>query len=363
MALFSIIAGSSSALAVTNEIDFLGGNLDVEGNWDGGAFPADGETGLVELDATWPNTSGAGTLSVTGDLIIGSTTATNITLTAATDIVGANPSSVVFNNVTVNVNDDIFTGGATGNFIFNPGSVTMVADDFEANGGGTITINGGTHTLAGTVNTSNFGAQNNSTLNFFGGTVVTDVIRTTQNGPGTQFGTINIGGDAMLTADSIELADNGVLEFSSNWNGSLEVASVTDWQATLITAGATLDGVAIDATSFANTFVVSNGGNTITGTGSGVVDGGGSDANLLILEITQVGSNLNFQWLSTSGMQYDLVSTTDLTSAQDPLLLPPYNDGVTTFEAIESTGTGPQTLTAVQLVGPRRFFILIERPI
>ena len=261
--LLLLAALTTSSSAVTVNFIGPGADLNVPTNWEGGALPQAGQEGFVGIDAAWPDTSGAGTLGVTGDLIIGSTDATNITLTAATDIVGFNPSSVVFNNVTVNVMDDIFTGGGTGNFIFNPGSVTTVADDFEANGGGTITINGGMHTLTSAVNTSNFGAQNSSTLNFFGGTVVTDTIRTTQNGLGTQFGTLNIGGDATLTALDIEFAANGVFDFSSDWTGVFDVASVSDWEATLISGGATLDGAPIDSASFADNFEVLPGGGLI----------------------------------------------------------------------------------------------------
>jgi len=160
---------------------------------------------------------------ILGDLVFDG----GITLTAATDIVGFRPNSVTFNSVTVNVGDDIFTGGATGNFIFNAGSITNVDDDFEANGGGTITVNGGTHTTdIASPNTGNFGAQNNSTLNFFGGTVDTALFRTTQNGTGTQFGTINLGGNATLTSDAISLAANGVFDISSAWTGSLTIPTL-----------------------------------------------------------------------------------------------------------------------------------------
>ena len=258
--LLAALTTSSSA------VNFLtpGADLDVAANWEGGAFPQSGEQGLVEINAAWPNTSGGGTLSVFGDLIIGSTTATNITLTAAVDIVGANPSSVVFNNVTVNVMDDIFTGGGTGNFIFNPGSVTTVADDFEANGGGTITINGGTHSLAGTVNTSNVGAQNNSTLNFLGGTVTTDVFRTQQNGLGTVFGTINLGGDATITSDSIDFASAGIVDVSSDWTGSITATNtLTDFEDIFVDL-VLLDGTVLDATAFDENFQISEDGLTLS---------------------------------------------------------------------------------------------------
>ena len=254
--LAALTASSSAATTIT----FQGpGTLDNAAAW-GGAFPVAGETGIVNINAVWPDTSGAGTLSAGGDIIIGSTTATNIILTAGTDIVGTTPTSVTFNNVTVNVNDDIFTGGAGGNFIFNSGSVTTVRDDFEANGGGTITVNGGMHTLTSAVNTSNFGAQRISTLNFLGGTVTADVFRTDAgNNAQPAGGTINIGGDATLTADAISFDDSGFVNFASDWTGSLSIAGfdAAQWEA-LLTAGVneTLDGTAIDAASFASDFTV-----------------------------------------------------------------------------------------------------------
>ena len=81
----------------------------------------------------------------------------------------------------------------------------------------------------------------------------------------------------------------------------------------------------------------------------------------LQLEIIQNGGALDFEWNSVNGMQYDLVSNTDLMSSPSTWL--PYNDGVMTYENILSTGTGTQTLSGVLKVGPRRFFALVEEPI
>ena len=96
-------------------ITFNGGDLNNAANFDGGAFPVVGETGIVNVDSMFPNTAGASVFIPTGDLIFGG----GSTLTAATDLVADNPNSLTFNDVTVNVDDDIFTGGAGGNFIFN----------------------------------------------------------------------------------------------------------------------------------------------------------------------------------------------------------------------------------------------------
>ena len=239
------------------------GDINVAANWDTGVLPGTGEIGTVAIDAAWPNASGAGTLAITGDLVIGSTTATNINLTAAIDIVGSNPSSVTFNNVTVTVADDIFTGGAGGNFIFNSGSITSVNDDFEANGGSTtnnsfITVNGGVHSVG-----DQFGAQRGSVLNFLGGTVTSARFRTDAGNVGTPVGgTINIGGSAVLDADSASFAASGVVNFDSNWSGQLDVGDLGDltaWFAVLDTGTLTFDGAALDEATFNANFEVDNG--------------------------------------------------------------------------------------------------------
>lgn len=257
-ALLSAASMAASTTQATTTFTFTGGNLNSAANWldeDGntGAFPAAGDIGVVNVDSTFPDTPNAAGLSPGGDIFFGGGTV----LTAGIDVVASVPTSLVFNDVTLNVTDDIFAG--TGNFIFNAGSVSNVNDDFEANGiGGTITVNGGTHTVGlNSPNVGNFGAQNGATLNFLGGTVTADVFRTTENGPGTAFGTINVGGDATLTADSIDLASAGVFDFSSAWTGSLTIDGfdATAWE-DLVIASTTLDGAAVDTTVFADNFEV-----------------------------------------------------------------------------------------------------------
>ncbi|HJM64601.1 MAG TPA: Ig-like domain-containing protein [Roseibacillus sp.] len=81
----------------------------------------------------------------------------------------------------------------------------------------------------------------------------------------------------------------------------------------------------------------------------------------LVLKISRNGGNLDFEWNSLSGMQYDLVSSTDLSSA--PATWPPYDDGVTTYENIPASGTDTNTLSGVVPLGGVRFFALTEEPI
>lgn len=249
----TLLSGVALAAATSAQAAVLttSGDINTPANWDTGTLPAAGEIATVNINSSWPSTASANALGIFGDLIFGG----GSTLTANIDVVGFNPSSVTFNDVTVNVGDDIFTGGGgVGNFIFNDGSITNVDDDFEANGGGTITVNGGTHNVGVAAGQSgNFGSQNGSTLNFLGGTVT--ALRLT-NGSGN----LNVGGDAILTANTIIFAGTGAFDIAADWTGSLTIPGV-NWETTL-TSDATFDGAAIDATVFAENFLVE--GNTVS---------------------------------------------------------------------------------------------------
>ncbi|NNM30642.1 MAG: hypothetical protein HKO57_14065, partial [Akkermansiaceae bacterium] len=82
----------------------------------------------------------------------------------------------------------------------------------------------------------------------------------------------------------------------------------------------------------------------------------------LVLNISESGGTLEFEWNSLPGMQYDLLSSTDPEAENDPSLWAPYNDGTMTYEDIPASGTST-TLTGVQKVGPVRFFTLTEEVI
>ena len=81
----------------------------------------------------------------------------------------------------------------------------------------------------------------------------------------------------------------------------------------------------------------------------------------ITLEISQTGSTLAFSWNSKAGKQYDLVSSTDLSTpvaswaVYDDLVNPPY-------EEIPSTGA-LTTLSGVEKVGTTRFFAIIEEDV
>ena len=262
-----------------NVINYIpsGGNINTAANWEFGALPMAGETGLVEVDADWPNTSGAGAIGIFGDLVFDGTSAGGITVDAALDIIAANPSSITFGNlVTVNSSDDIFTGAPTGNYFFEEGSTTNVNDDFEANAQGTITINGGTHSVGlDSPNTGFLGAQRGSTLNFFGGTVDAQGFRTTAgNAAIPAGGAINVDCDATLTTGEVTLDASGSINFNSTWSGSLTntAFSGSDWQNLLSSAAngiRTLDGNDITSgTAFDGSvdgeFQITNGGQTLS---------------------------------------------------------------------------------------------------
>ncbi|MBK1826577.1 LamG-like jellyroll fold domain-containing protein [Haloferula rosea] len=81
----------------------------------------------------------------------------------------------------------------------------------------------------------------------------------------------------------------------------------------------------------------------------------------ITLEISQTGSTLAFSWNSKAGKQYDLVSSTDLSTpvaswaVYDDLVNPPYED-------IPSTGA-LTTLSGVEKVGTTRFFAIVEEDV
>ena len=78
----------------------------------------------------------------------------------------------------------------------------------------------------------------------------------------------------------------------------------------------------------------------------------------LILSIAQSGDDLEFEWNSQSGMQYSLLSSTDLSTDQEAWL--PYDDGTTIYQNIAASGTGTNILSGVAKNGPVRFFAVVE---
>lgn len=87
-------------------------------------------------------------------------------------------------------------------------------------------------------------------------------------------------------------------------------------------------------------------------------------AGPLVLKIVRGAGGLDFEWNSLPGMQYDLVSSTDLSLPVETW--PVYDEdgpgGVEGYENIPNAGS-TTTLTDVQASGPARFFALVEEEI
>ncbi|MCH2063933.1 MAG: choice-of-anchor J domain-containing protein [Roseibacillus sp.] len=86
--------------------------------------------------------------------------------------------------------------------------------------------------------------------------------------------------------------------------------------------------------------------------------GNGAPAGKIHLKVTRNNGLLDFSWNSQAGKQYDLVSSTNLTTP--PATWPIYDDGTGLFQNILESGKGSTSLTGVNLVGPRRFFAIVE---
>lgn len=78
----------------------------------------------------------------------------------------------------------------------------------------------------------------------------------------------------------------------------------------------------------------------------------------LALKVNRSGDTLDFEWTSLAGRQYDLLSSSDLSTA--PVTWLPYDDGVMVYENLPATGT-TTTLSGVRMVGTTRYFALIEK--
>lgn len=259
----SVAVGAMAFMAVGNAqadvVTFQGGNINDGANWlasDGTTtgFPAAGEEGIVDIDATFPNTASFSAFNAGGDIVFSG----GSTLTAVQDLIAGNPDSLTFNNVTVNAGDDIFTGG--GNFIFNDGSIASAFDDFEANADGTLTINGGTHTAGDFFGVQGTNNDNASSLIVTGGDITAGQFRIGATGD------LSLGGTAVLSGGGNASTLEGSADITSDWVGSWTITGLSDddWL-TEITGGAwTLDGTTVDSSVFATSFLVSDGGQTVS---------------------------------------------------------------------------------------------------
>lgn len=77
--------------------------------------------------------------------------------------------------------------------------------------------------------------------------------------------------------------------------------------------------------------------------------------------VSHSGTEIDFEWTSEGGMQYDLVSSSDLSTAA--VTWPVYNDGSKTYNEIAASGTGTNTLDDVAALGSTRFFAVLGEPV
>ncbi|YCM46989.1 hypothetical protein V2O64_24405 (plasmid) [Verrucomicrobiaceae bacterium 227] len=83
------------------------------------------------------------------------------------------------------------------------------------------------------------------------------------------------------------------------------------------------------------------------------------NAGPFVVSVTEAGGSLSFSWESTPGLQYDLLSSTDLST--DPSTWLPFDDGTTTHENIAASGTGTTSLTGIPLSDEKRFFVVLKK--
>lgn len=245
---------ATSLTAASAATIFSGGDLLTEANWSNG-LPGDADiVGTINQNGSYSG------VNQNNAWMAGSTTTVggNATLTLNNDL-AIRGATMIVNNATINATDDIFTD--TGLLILNGGSTVTAVDDFEAQGTGTITINGGTHN-SGSGTGNKVGAQGNSFFNMLGGQITAG----TFNFDATSVNSLGGGGVLLSASNSTNLSMSGSMNILSSWTGSWEVGSFngTSWRNEVIGGGWTLNGVAIDGTSFDTNFSVSGDGATLT---------------------------------------------------------------------------------------------------
>jgi len=147
-------------------------------------------------------------------------------------------------------------------------------------------------------------------------------------------------------------------------DGTIEVITGTGSGGTLLNDGTILDLTLVSDSSgvIAFTFIDFDDDNTNGATLNAMsFSQSGETGPQSILKVSQNAEGLDFEWISETGMEYHLVSSTDLTT--DPATWTPYDDGAVIYEDIAASGTGTNTLTAVAPTGPVRFFALLGEPV
>ncbi len=226
----------------TNAAGYLGATT----NWSN-SLPGSSNPGTVDVNGSLGNTAQNGLLFSGATVTVGS----GATLSGGVDFPAAGGNQWIFNDATVNLVDDFFSGPSF--FTLNEGSSVNAGDRLQAqDNGGSITINGGSHTAGGQFGT----LVNSSTLDFLGGSV---------DAGSFQFdvGVFTIGGTAVGTDAGATTATDvdGTVNVLSDWSGYLSAYSFTGttWREAALAGTWTLDGVEVNGTVFDANFVVSAG--------------------------------------------------------------------------------------------------------
>ena len=346
------VAGFLSA-----DTNFYGGDVGVASNWDNG-IPATDNDGFINIDGELNGTVyGQRYVWMVGATV---TVGNGATLTCDPDV-SAYQGTLIVNDATIDCVDDFFCDYAT--IILNAGSVTTCTDDWESNdSAGKIIVNGGTH-QSGMGTGNNVGAQGNSSkvgcgIDFLGGTVTAGNFRF-QN-----YSTSSVGGTAVLnTHPGGTFSDaSGDINILLTWSGSWTVDSFTtgSWESLVTNAsnGFTLNGEAIDTTTFASAFVVSADGKTLnlvpkwahnptpeTGT-------------------TEVALTETLGW--TTGLDESLVTNTDITKHYLYMLEGEVGDDPNFAELTptEVTGVDPSGVSpTVTLQMDKRYFWRVDESV
>ncbi len=285
---------------------FLGGYITRGTNWSNG-FPSSQNPGTIASNGYYITLNQALEWTDGSNAVI--TVDSGAVLTLSYDF-ACSFASWTINNATINCSDDFFV--ASGEVTLNEGSITTAADDWEAsNNSGRIIVNGGVHS-SGPDSENYVGAQGGATkvgcgIDFRGGIVTAGDFRF------QDYSVSSVGGSAVLASagDSTTFIQaTGEIDMLSGWTGSWTVGSfgAGDWEAIVTNSanGFRLNGESIDASSFAENFLVSADGKTLTM----IV------AKPVTLSLSApAGGSMGLSWVGNVGVTYLIQTNRDLTAS------------------------------------------------
>jgi hypothetical protein len=351
------VCGIAHLNAATSFNDITGGNVADGNNWDNG-IPNVGNDGTIAMDGAietfdfYNDTAGtvaishtAGTLTCAGQINLHNYNGTTpYQWTQSGGTVSASDIMMINSLVTYELSGTgliEFTGTeggihlvSTAAFVQSGGTTDGMALDFE-NAGQTNTLSGGVGMDVG---------------GSWPGVLALRVLNSTLNISGSYSATFNAAFvNPTGTTNGTLCVDTGVLNFNSNWTGSLTQSAfsgTTNWQTALTQTGVKVDGAQVTAVNFANYFSVTENGTvvklTVPGTrfvsGNIAIAGNWTnglpsvDNNGLIAASGSLGA-LNF---STSSVGTATVSHTAGTIAGTVDM---QNSGATLYKWTQSGGT------------------------